>query len=73
MGRHRNHMLICMKNPNPKSIRQSLLTLQPDLNNSENVGVIWTWKFDNDAIRKALSNMCIVDELPFKFVEGEGF
>ena len=69
----RNHMLVCMKNPNPKSIRQSLLTLQPDLNNSKNVGVIGTWPFDNDDIRKALSNMRIVDELPFKFVEGEGF
>ena len=40
---------------------------------SEPLGVLGTWKFDNESIRTALSNMIIVDELPFKFVEGEGF
>lgn len=29
--------------------------------------------FDAEACRKALARMIIVDELPFKFVEGEGF
>ena len=69
----RNHMLSCTKNPNPKDIRQSLLTLQIDMQCSEPLGVLGTWKFDNESIRTALSNMIIVDELPFKFVEGEGF
>ncbi|KAK8597373.1 hypothetical protein V6N13_094788 [Hibiscus sabdariffa] len=32
-----------------------------------------TWKFDEDAVRKALIHMIIVDELPFRIVEGEGF
>ena len=69
----RRHVLICMKNPNPKETRQTLLTLQPDVHCSDPVGVLGTWKFDNEAIRNALSNMVIVDEVPFKFVEGEGF
>ena len=62
-------MLSCKKNPSPKSNRHSLLTLQPDVHSSDNVGVIGSWSFDQEAIRNALANMVIVDELPFKFVE----
>ena len=69
----RHHMLVCMKNPCPKDTRQSLLTLQPAVHSESDVGVLGTWKFDQDAIRHALCNMVIVDELSFKFVEGEGF
>ncbi|XP_073061975.1 zinc finger BED domain-containing protein RICESLEEPER 2-like [Primulina eburnea] len=32
-----------------------------------------SWKFDQDACRKALTKMIIMDELPFKFVERDGF
>ncbi|KAK8640020.1 hypothetical protein V6N13_138386 [Hibiscus sabdariffa] len=32
-----------------------------------------TWKFDKDAIKKALIHMIVVDELPFRIVKGEGF
>ncbi|XP_011069372.1 zinc finger BED domain-containing protein RICESLEEPER 4-like, partial [Sesamum indicum] len=31
------------------------------------------WKFDQEATRKALARMVIIDKLPFKFVEKEGF
>lgn len=31
------------------------------------------WKFDYEAERKALAEMIVIDELPFKFVENEGF
>nr|GEY08873.1 RNA-directed DNA polymerase, eukaryota, reverse transcriptase zinc-binding domain protein [Tanacetum cinerariifolium] len=31
------------------------------------------WKFDRQSVRRALAYMLIVDELPFKFVEGKGF
>ena len=65
----KSHILRCSKNPNPKSSRQSLLTLQPDVHSCDNVGVIGTWSFDHEAIRNALANMIIVDELPFKFVK----
>ena len=72
----RNHILTCKKNPHSKETRQSLLTLKPaglESYASENVGVLGTWKFDQDSIRKALAEMVIIDELPLKFVEGEGF
>ena len=32
-----------------------------------------TYKFDQDAIRKALAYMLVVDELSLKFIEMEGF
>ena len=38
----RNFILSYRKNPNPKDIRQSLLTLKPDVHNSEPLGVIGT-------------------------------
>jgi hypothetical protein len=41
--------------------------------NSEKVGMIVRWRFDQNAIRQALASMIILDELPFSFVEGEGF
>ena len=62
-----------MKNLCPKESRQTLLTLQPVVHFESDVGVLGTWKFDHDTIRHALCNMVIVDELRFKFVEGEGF
>ena len=69
----RNHMLAYKKNPHSKYTRQALLTFKLDVEASENVGLFEAWKFDQDQIRAALSKMIIIDELPFKFVEGEGF
>ncbi|GKA32858.1 zinc finger BED domain-containing protein RICESLEEPER 2-like protein [Tanacetum coccineum] len=31
------------------------------------------WKFDQQTVRRSLAYMLVVDELPFKFVEGKGF
>ncbi|XP_055959936.1 zinc finger BED domain-containing protein RICESLEEPER 2-like [Mercurialis annua] len=72
----RSHILSCLKNPHSKDTRQALLTLQPvDACPAENEGKgqLGTWKFNQEDIRKALSYMLIIDELPFKFVEGMGF
>lgn len=73
----RNHMLHCTKHPHSKDIRQALLTLKPKSNveadDAQTLGILGTWKFDQDAIRNALVEMCITDELPFKIVEREGF
>ena len=43
------------------------------MHSSDSAGVIGTWSFNQEAIRNALSHMIIVDELPFKFIEGEKF
>ncbi|XP_055961910.1 zinc finger BED domain-containing protein RICESLEEPER 2-like [Mercurialis annua] len=72
----RSHILSCFKNPHSKDTRQALLTLQPvDAcpNENEGKGQLGTWKFNQEDIRKALSYMLIIDELPFRFVEGMGF
>ena len=31
-------------------------------------GVLSTWKFDQNAIRNALTELIIINELPFKFI-----
>ena len=69
----RNHILTGNKMPYSKDTRQSLLTLLHASNDYQSqLGVIGTWNFDQEAIRKALAHMLIVDELPFKFIEGDG-
>ena len=69
-------MLQCKKMPHNKDSRQTLLTFKPDVveaNGNEPVGILGTWKFDQELIRTVLAKMIVIDELPFKFVEGEGF
>lgn len=34
--------------------------------------VLTTWVFNQENVRKATAKMIIIDELPFKFVEGRG-
>ena len=36
-------------------------------------GSLSTWRFNQDVIRKAIVEMVIVDELPFRFVDGKSF
>ena len=67
-----------LKNPTDKSSRQQLLTFEPVPNAStttseSNMGVMGTWKFDQDLIRNALAKMIAIDKLLIRFVEGEGF
>ncbi|XP_019165697.1 PREDICTED: zinc finger BED domain-containing protein RICESLEEPER 2-like [Ipomoea nil] len=75
----RLHVVNCLKNPHSKETRQSLLTFQPapssaGTQSSEGTeGVLGTWVFDQDLIRRALVEMIILDELPFRIVEGQGF
>ncbi|XP_072060642.1 zinc finger BED domain-containing protein RICESLEEPER 2-like [Arachis hypogaea] len=49
---------------------QTILTFQQK---KEGEGVFTAVTFDAEMCRNALARMIIVDELPFKFVEGEGF
>ncbi|KAH1056006.1 hypothetical protein J1N35_034071 [Gossypium stocksii] len=67
-----NHLKTCLKRPrgNTSNPKQSELAF---VNVSQETTDLSTWVLDKDAIRKALVRMIIVDELPFKIVEGEGF
>ncbi|XP_031094411.1 zinc finger BED domain-containing protein RICESLEEPER 1-like [Ipomoea triloba] len=47
--------------------------VSPSPETGVNVGVLTTWVFNQDAIRRALAEMILIDELPFRFVEGQGF
>uniref|UniRef100_A0A7N1A947 BED-type domain-containing protein n=1 Tax=Kalanchoe fedtschenkoi TaxID=63787 RepID=A0A7N1A947_KALFE len=74
----RYHARSCQKNPLnlSKDAQKTLLEFHSNdlLGEGERkMSVLRTWRFDQDATRKALARMVIIDELPFRFVEGEGF
>ena len=67
------HMRTCLKFPRDIVDKgQNLINFLPSSTGAKE-GVISTWKFDQAQSRKALAKMIIVDELPFSFVEKEGF
>ncbi|KAK8701839.1 hypothetical protein V6N13_020217 [Hibiscus sabdariffa] len=71
-----NHLKTCLKTPqgNTADFKQSELAFAKTTTDPESeTTTLSTWKFDKNAIRKALIHMIIVDELPFRIVEGEGF
>ncbi|KAG8651822.1 hypothetical protein MANES_06G026760v8 [Manihot esculenta] len=71
----RNHLNSCKKHPHSIETRQAQLSLQKNASDNDvnDLGTLTTWKYDDNAIRKALVHMIIIDELPYRFVEGEGF
>ncbi|OAY60648.2 hypothetical protein MANES_01G057350v8 [Manihot esculenta] len=71
----RNHLNACKKHQHSIETRQTQLSLQKNAgdNDVNDLGTLTTWKYDDNAIRKALVHMIIIDELPFRFVKGEGF
>ncbi|XP_055960617.1 zinc finger BED domain-containing protein RICESLEEPER 2-like [Mercurialis annua] len=72
----RSHMIRCTKHPSTVETRQALLSFQPVSNAGPDVGGMFNvaaWKFDQDVIRQAVAYMIVVDELPFRFVEKQGF
>ncbi|KAL0358701.1 UNVERIFIED_CONTAM: Zinc finger BED domain-containing protein DAYSLEEPER [Sesamum angustifolium] len=60
-----NHTKTCKNHPDNQTIASSCGSVNEESRES--------WKFDQEATRKALARMIIIDELPFKFVENEGF
>ncbi|WRX10852.1 zinc finger protein [Theobroma cacao] len=64
----KNHMNSCKKFPSSTND-----STQTELAFQSGDGSIGTWKFSQEAIRKSLAKMIIRDELPFRFVEREGF
>ncbi|XP_043806223.1 zinc finger BED domain-containing protein RICESLEEPER 3-like [Manihot esculenta] len=71
----RNHLNSCKKHPHSIETRQAQLSLQKNASDNDvnDLGTLTTWRYDENTIRKALVHMIIIDELPFRFVEGEGF
>ncbi|XP_021736396.1 zinc finger BED domain-containing protein 4-like [Chenopodium quinoa] len=75
MNRHTDR---CKKSPFYKDKSQTILDFESrtKINTDgsvQTVNVPKLWRFNHDKIRKALAKMLIVDELPFAFVEREGF
>ncbi|GER39285.1 HAT family dimerisation domain containing protein [Striga asiatica] len=68
----KQHMAACKGNLECEP-GQTVLNLQPCNLDNDGRSALTAWKFDQDEIRKVVAYMVIVDELPFKFVEGEGF
>nr|KAJ0200626.1 hypothetical protein LSAT_V11C600318370 [Lactuca sativa] len=65
------HVGRCQKNPNKlQDQTQTKLNLKRESNGETSVK---TWKNDDAGIKKALLNLFVVGELPFKFVENEVF
>ncbi|CAL5438787.1 unnamed protein product [Camellia sinensis] len=65
----------CKKYPLRQDEKQSTVGFKPknETGDGETVGNLVAVSFSVDACRKALAKMIIIGELPFKFVEGEGF
>ena len=61
----KNHTYACPNGPNKMANQTEIV--------QDKSGSLSTWKYDENVTRIALSRMIIVDELPFKFVKGEGF
>uniref|UniRef100_A0A803MR49 BED-type domain-containing protein n=1 Tax=Chenopodium quinoa TaxID=63459 RepID=A0A803MR49_CHEQI len=74
----KRHTERCKKAPFYKDKTQTILDFESrtQINTDgtvQTVSVPKLWRFNYDEIRKALAKMLIVDELPFAFVEREGF
>lgn len=74
----KNHLQICKKYAANVDQKQKLLSFQTkrvvkEDGSIEHVNVPSCWQFDPDFSRKELVKMIIIDELPFMFVEREGF
>ncbi|KAL4367977.1 hypothetical protein GQ457_05G008170 [Hibiscus cannabinus] len=74
----KNHIARCKRFPANLNRKQKLFnfkskTITSPGDTSKIVQVPTYWQFDQDNCQKALARMLIVDELPFVFVEHEGF
>ncbi|KAG6397244.1 hypothetical protein SASPL_143410 [Salvia splendens] len=65
----KNHTISCLKKNAEVGDGQTILAYSVDGGSRE----LTTWKFDQKTIRLGLCKMILLDELPFLFVEREGF
>ncbi|XP_043693159.1 zinc finger BED domain-containing protein DAYSLEEPER-like [Telopea speciosissima] len=72
LKRHLDRCLLCPSSE--KNKKQKLLDFKVDTSDGKStITSILAWKFDYELCRKALARMIIMDELPFIFVERDGF
>ena len=68
-----NHTPVCVKNPNKVILKgQQTLAFEPKMDGEEWFQLV-PIAFTIEASRKAFAEMVIINELPFRFVEGYGF
>nr|KAJ0227033.1 hypothetical protein LSAT_V11C100045650 [Lactuca sativa] len=70
MIKHTERCKMNPKNLEKKLENQTTLNFKKNENGENSIG---TWKHDEKRIKKALLNLFVVGELPFKFVENESF
>ena len=60
----------CVENPNRDALKgQQILAFEPKMNGDKGFQLVPT-AFIVEASQKALAEMIIIDEFPFRFVEG---
>ena len=69
----KKHMVSCQKNPENQNLKKQKTLASFVQVKGDAEGGLGLWKFDQKACRDALARMCLMDELPFRFVEREGF
>lgn len=72
----RNHAARCTNNPHNIDKKQKLLMFQNQSSvqeSGETISTFVPWKFDQTKCRYLCARMIIIDELPFKTVDHEGF
>ncbi|KAK8558990.1 hypothetical protein V6N13_098592 [Hibiscus sabdariffa] len=74
----KHHTNRCKKAPFNLDKKQTILDFESKTRCNANgtietVSVPKLWRFDQEEIRQALAKMVVIDELPFSFVEREGF
>ncbi|CAL5331346.1 unnamed protein product [Camellia sinensis] len=69
-----SHLTSCRKYPHRDvdNNGQQTLSFQSKKDGDEGINLV-TMSFSVEAARRALAEMIVLDELPFRFVEGEGF
>ena len=67
------HMNVCKKWHFPCDDKQKTLSFQAKREGESSSNVLVVANYSEERIRSALARMIIIDELPFKFVERQGF
>ena len=67
------HIKVCKKWHFPRDDKQKTLSFQAKRKGESGSNVLVVANYSEERIRLALARMIVIDELPFKFVEHQGF